>query len=66
MDMLIFGGLVHVGVSDMRDAFGFRVGPNTLPSNVDEKQTHASLIGQLVRFEKFALKWSYVQKERKS
>ena len=33
-----------------------RVGPNTLPSNVDEKQPHASLIGQLVRFEKLCSK----------
>ena len=62
MDVLISGGMVHVRMYDKRDALDFRV----LPSNVDEKQTHASLIGQLVRFEKFALKWSYSQKERKS
>jgi hypothetical protein len=51
MDLLISGGMVHVGVYDKRDAFGFRVVSfPTLPSNVDEKQAHACLIGQLVRF----------------
>ena len=51
MDVLISGGMVHVRVHE-RDALDFRVPP----SNVDEKQTHASLIGQLVRFEKICFK----------
>ena len=52
MDVLISGGMVHVRVYDKRDALDFRVPP----SNVDEKQTRASLIGQLVRFEKICFK----------
>ena len=51
MDLHISGGMVHVGLYDKRDSFGFRVVSfPTLPSNVDKKQAHAGLIGQLLRF----------------
>ena len=51
MDLHISGGMVHVGLYGKRDSFGFRVVSfPTLPSNVDKKQAHTSLIGQSLRF----------------
>ena len=66
MDLHISGGMVHVGLYDKRDSFGFRVASfPTLPSNVDKKQAHASLIGQLLRFGRILL-WSHLHFELKS